>query len=235
MMKLVGVLGGMGPMATVDFFEKVVKLTPVATDQEHIPMIIYNNPQIPSRIDAILENKTSPKDELVRSAKYLEDIGAKVIVIPCNTAHLWYEDIKNAVDIEVLHIVEVVADYIQSRQKSGNSEIMLFATAATAKMNLYQSIFKTRGVELKTPTVEEQQIIADAIDMVKAGKLEDNPHLPSLKKIMNDYYKQGIGSFVAGCTEVPILFRYIEGEFAKIDPTWTLAKKIVGMAGFKND
>lgn len=234
-MKLVGVLGGMGPMATVDFFEKVVKLTPVTTDQEHIPMIIYNNPQIPSRIDAILENKTSPKDELVRSAKYLESIGAKVIVIPCNTAHLWYDDIKSAVDIEVLHIVEVAADYIEARPNLANKEIMLFATAATAKMNLYQSIFKTRGVELKKPTAAEQQIIAEAIDMVKAGRLEDNPCLPALKKIMDYYYEQGIASFVAGCTEVPILFRYLDGAFAKIDPTWTLARKIVEMAGFQND
>lgn len=90
-MLTVGILGGMGPMATVDLFAKIIECTPASVDQDHLKILIYNNPQIPSRVKAILDGTESPREELIRSAQVLEKAGANLIVMPCNTAHYWYQ------------------------------------------------------------------------------------------------------------------------------------------------
>ncbi len=227
-MLTVGILGGMGPMATVDLFAKIIECTPADVDQDHLKVLVYNNPQIPSRIKAILEGTESPREELIRSAQLLEKAGANLIAMPCNTAHYWYQDIQNAVKIKIINMIENAADIIQVQE--ANNKVMLFATAATVKTRLYQEVFFAKNICLEVPTTEEQQIIAKAIDETKAGKIDNNPYLTMIENTIAKYQQVGINSFVAGCTEIPLLFKHIKKNCNKIDPTLLLAKAVVKQA-----
>lgn len=230
-MQTIGILGGMGPMATADLFTKIIEYTPANIDQEHPKIIVYNNPQIPSRIDAIIRGTESPVDELIRSAKFLEQAGADFIAMPCNTAHYWYEEIQAAINIKLINMVENTARYITEKPVWDKNElIMLFATAATVKAGLYHKLFKDNEIKLLEPSIEEQNIISLAIEQVKAGNLDDNPFISRVQAIIDKYRGMGIKSFIAGCTEVPLLFRFITGDYCPIDPTALLAQEAVRLA-----
>ncbi|WP_371367272.1 Aspartate racemase [Sporomusa rhizae] len=227
-MLTVGILGGMGPMATVDLFAKIIECTPASVDQDHLKILIYNNPQIPSRVKAILDGTESPREELIRSAQVLEKAGASLIVMPCNTAHYWYQDIQNAVKIKIINMIENTADAINAEEVK--DKIMLFASDATVKTRLYQEVFLAKNICLQVPASQEQQIIAKAIDETKAGKIENNPYLDMIEDTIVKYQQTGINSFIAGCTEIPLLFKHIKKNCNKIDPTLLLAKAVVKQA-----
>lgn len=229
-MLTIGILGGMGPMATADLFEKIIKSTPASTDQEHLKVIIYNNPQIPSRIDAIINGTESPLKELISSAQLLEKAGADILVMPCNTAHFWYQDIQKAVNVRLVNMIENTADYVNVHKLDSNEKYMLFASAATVKTEMYQKEFSAKGLDVLTPSIGEQKIVSLAIDEAKAGRLEDNSNLKLLSEIILKYHEMGICSFIAGCTEIPLLFPYTSGNYQPIDPTKILAQTVVKQA-----
>src|SRR5690606_838617 len=113
--KLVGVLGGMGPMATADFLAKVVAATPATCDQEHVPLIAYQLPQIPDRSAAILEASDAPFVPMLNGLRRLAQAGAQLAVIPCNTAHYWYDRLAAAQPLRILHIADAVKQELQRR------------------------------------------------------------------------------------------------------------------------
>ena len=227
-MLTVGILGGMGPMATVDLFAKIVECTPAACDQEHLKIIVYNNPQIPSRIDAILHGSQSPAAELIASARFLERAGANLLAMPCNTAHYWYQDIQAAVTIKLINMIENTAKIVASQENGG--DIVLFASAGTVQTELYQKAFRANNISLLIPKPNEQQVISLAITAAKAGELEDNPYLGQLDEIMSAYQQAGANAFIGGCTEIPLLFKYSNRDCRRIDPTRLLAQEVVRQA-----
>ena len=227
---MIGILGGMGPMATVDLFVKIIKNTPASCDQEHLRIIIDNNPGIPSRITAILDGTESPLPQLIGSAKLLEASGVEFILIPCNTAHYWLEDIQKAVNVDVINMIDNVAAYIQEFGQGLSGKIMLLATAATVKAGLYQRSFRARGIDLQVPVDADQEIISLAIEETKAGFTENNAYLSQLLDIMNHNAQNGIKAYIGGCTEIPLLFPYIESNFENYDPTELLARYAVQRA-----
>ncbi len=154
--KIIGILGGMGPEATIDFFTKVVKGTKVAKDQDHLRILVDNNPKIPNRTLAIQGRGPSPLPLLVKSAKVLEKAGAHFIVIPCVTAHHFYEPLQKRVKLPVLHIVEETMKYIQSHFE-GMEKIGLLATTGTLQSGLFQKAFAESGIELILPVREVQK------------------------------------------------------------------------------
>lgn len=229
-MLTIGILGGMGPMATADLFEKIIKNTPVNKDQEHPKIIVYNNPQIPSRVDAILNGAESPLKDLIASAQLLEKAGADILAMPCNTAHFWHQDIQNAVKVRFINMIENTVEWVRTHSADNTGKLVLFATSATVQTKMYQNAFAAAGIDVLVPDHEEQSIISAAINEAKAGRLEDNPGIQLLLDIMVKYRKMGAGSFIAGCTEIPLLFRYMSGEYCLIDPTQLLAQTIVKQA-----
>lgn len=229
-MLTIGIIGGMGPMATADLFEKIIKSTPANSDQEHLKVIVYNNPQIPSRIDAIINGTESPLKELISSAQLLEKAGADVLVMPCNTAHFWYQDIQKAVNIKLINMIENTADYVNVHKSDSNEKFMLFASAATIKTEMYQKAFSAKGLIVLAPNIEEQRVVSLAIKEAKAGRLEANSNIKLLSEIILKYHKMGIYSFIAGCTEIPLLFPHTSGDYQPIDPTKILAQTVVQQA-----
>ncbi|CUH96018.1 hypothetical protein P22_2106 [Propionispora sp. 2/2-37] len=230
-MLTVGILGGMGPLATVDLFKKIVECTPAVIDQEHLKMIVYSNPQIPSRIDAIMSGAQSPEKELIQSAQFLEKAGADILVMPCNTAHFWYQAIQDSLKIKIINMIETAAEYVKNHYAAaGLGKIMLLATAATVKAKLYQTAFAAKGFILIEPQPDEQKIISGAINETKAGLLAQNSFLPAMQQLLQKYQQLGVNSFIAGCTEMPLIFDQLSGNYHEIDPTKLLAQEVVKQA-----
>lgn len=224
----IGILGGMGPMATVDLFEKVILNTKASSDQEHIHIIINNNPKIPSRMKAIMEGGGSPLPELSRSLRVLEAAGVNIIAIACNTAHYWIEELQQITSVPIINMINNTAQYLKEKG-SLTEKYLLLSTQATIKVKLYQDAFMKQNINLTLPSKDEQILIDSVINEVKAGNLTCNSYLPVLKDLLNNYKENGVVGIIGGCTEIPLLFPYLEVELEKIDPTELLAKKLVSI------
>src|SRR5256886_7999822 len=166
--KVIGVLGGMWPWATLELFEKILRLTPAQDDQDHFRIVIDNNPKIPDRSPAILGDGEDPTPALVATAKNLQQAGADFLVIPCNTAHFFYERIAAAVSIPVLHIMDEVAT--AAREAVPDVRVLgVLATEATMASGLYQRACGRGGIEGVGAAPAGQRGVDRALYGVKAG------------------------------------------------------------------
>jgi len=226
--KTIGVLGGMGPWATLDFFEKILRLTPAKTDQEHLRVIIDNNPKIPDRSPAIVGMGEDPTPALVAGARTLQQAGADVIVIPCNTAHYFYERVQNAVSIPVLHIMEEVA--ATAREEVPTARVLgILATAAAVSSGLYARACARRGIEVVNPDPSGQQVVNRAIYAVKGGQM--GPEITAgLKKIADGLVGRGAQALVLGCTELPFVLKPQDVHVPLLDSNQILARAAVRFA-----
>ncbi|NIQ06728.1 MAG: amino acid racemase [Candidatus Korarchaeota archaeon] len=213
--KTLGILGGMGPEATIDFMEKVLNFTQAKKDQDHIRMVVVSDPKTPDRTNAILRGGESPVPWLKKNSRILENAGADLIAIPCNTAHYWLEEIRNSVDIPVLDMVKETAVYLKKRNMK---KVGLLSTTATAKLRLYQK--QLDFWEVITP--KNMKEVMNAIKDVKAGRKKEAEK--KLHRLHSELLERGAESVIAGCTEIPLVFP--EGA-ALIDPTAILARKVV--------
>ena len=144
--KVIGIIGGMGPLATADLFKKIVLNTKAEKDQDHIRVLIDNNTNIPDRTGAILKGGADPIPELTKSAKVLSDMGADLLIMPCNTAHYFHKNVQDAVNIPVLHMIELTMEALKAQ---GIKKAGLLATDGTIQSGIYQNIFDKSGVVLK--------------------------------------------------------------------------------------
>ena len=226
--KTIGVLGGMGPWATLDFFEKILRLTPAKTDQEHLRVIIDNNPKIPDRSPAIAGTGEDPTPALVAGARILQQAGADVIVIPCNTAHYFYERVQNAVSIPVLHIMEEVVS--TAREEVPSARVLgILATAAAVSSGLYARACARKGIEVVNPDPAGQQVVNRAIYGVKGGQM--GPEITAgLKKIADGLVRRGAQALVLGCTELPFVLKPQDVRVPLLDSNQILARAAVRFA-----
>lgn len=146
--KVIGILGGMGPLATADLFQKITLHTAASCDQDHPRVCIDSNTNISDRTAALLHGGADPVPEMVKSAQRLESIGADLLIMPCNTAHNFYDAVASSVSIPVLHMIAITRDALKSR---GVKCAGLLATDGTVQTGIYQRTFEGSGVELLTP------------------------------------------------------------------------------------
>lgn len=230
--KIIGILGGMGPEATIDLFTKIVKGIKVKKDQEHLRILIDNNPKIPDRTKAIQKKGPSPLPKLVRSAKVLEEAGADFIVIPCVTVHHYYGALQKRARIPILHIIEETMDYIRTRLK-GIRKIGLIATTGTIQTGLFQKAFLHTGMDLilTDPEVQKKYVM-EAIygtDGIKAiGPSEGSRRL--ILDASQTMIQAGAQAIIAGCTEVPLVLKEGDLSVPVIDPILILAKASIRKA-----
>ena len=225
-MKTIGIMGGMGPMATVDLMKKIILATPAKTDQEHIPMLVDNAPQIPDRTKAILGQGESPVPAMVRSARRLEAGGADFIIIACNTAHYFLPEVAPQVKIPILSIVETaIAEVI----RRGYKKVGLLATSGTIRTGLYQKSLEAKEIMCITPSADRQHWIDDMIyDGVKANNLHYDT-VP-VEALLDDMRQAGAEAFILGCTEVPVAVAMYNLQGTFIDSTDELAKAAIKYA-----
>ena len=220
-MKTIGIIGGMGPLATIDLYEKITFNTKAEKDQDHIHIIIDSYPQIEDRTAYILYGGKNPKDKLIESAKRLENAGADALIMPCNTAHFFAKDIEKEVSIPLIHIVKSTAEAIKNKYPKAN-KIGLIATTGTLKSGVYANILKDYGYHIIELDEKLENDIMDCIYKgVKAGKTEE--YVPLFQKCVDKVTDMGADVLIAGCTEIPILVPHIKSKIPVVDATLELA------------
>lgn len=224
MQKVVGIIGGMGPLATVDLMNKIIFYTPAKKDQDHIHIIADNYSQIPDRTTAILGKGIDPTPYIIQSAQRLQKAGADFLVIACNTAHFFFESVEKSVSIPILHMPLETANYLQ---ENGFRKIGLLATDGTINTKLYQHSCHNYSIEVIEPDKEMQKKVMKGIYAIKGGNLETG--LLFLSTVANELKKTGAEAIIAGCTEVPLVLKSSQ-DICVIDPTEILAKMVVKTA-----
>ena len=199
--KTVGVIGGLGPMATVYFYDMVVRLTDAKTDQEHIDMVIANRATTPDRTDYIIgKSDKSPVDILKKDAKRLEAFGSDFLVITCNTAHFFYNEIANEVSIPVLNIIEETIKYAKEKN---HKKLGILATTGNINTKLYQNMCKKYGIDCLVLDEEKQSYIMSIIyDDIKSGK---PANMEKFNKVVSYLKENNCDGAILGCTELSIL------------------------------
>ena len=226
--KIIGILGGMGPEATIDLFYKIIKFTPAEKDQDHLRIIIDNNPKIPDRTAAILGKGKDPLPTLRETAQNLEKAGADFIIIPCNTAHYFLPLIQESVKIPILNMIEETAK--ETRGKiSPIQKVGLLASIGIYKTGIYHQHFKKFNIEVISPEEKDKEEIMKIIYAVKAGDLSEEVK-KSIILIAQKLIDKGAEAIIAGCTEIPLILKEGDVPVPIIDPTQVLAKAAIQKA-----
>jgi len=199
---MLGVIGGMGPAATADFFVKLIEETPAARDEDHVPTLVVSDPRMPGRPAAILDNGPSPLPALLEIRDKLIAAGATLLAMPCNTAHYWFEDLARDCPVPFVSIVEASCDAVAELAAPG-SAIGLVATRATLAAGIYKRQLQTRGYSAMLPSEDELAgAILPSIREVKAGKAEAAGMLlaPAVQALLD----RGAAAVILACTETPV-------------------------------
>lgn len=196
--KTIGILGGMGPAATIEFFRRLVAATPAAIDQAHLRILIDNNPHVPDRSAAIFGEGADPGPVLADMAQRLEAWGADFLTLPCNTGHAFQDAIRNAVSIPFIDMIEETVRTV-SVQRVG-----LLATTGTVRTGLYAAACARHGVELVAPEADDQELVMDVIRRVKAGGSGVSVREHAARTVER-LKENGANAVIAGCTEVSLI------------------------------
>jgi aspartate racemase len=226
--KVVGIVGGVGPLATVSLFERIVRYTEASRDQDHIRMLIDNNTSIPDRTQSILAGKDDVSPMIIRSAQMLEACGAQILAVPCNTSHFFFDTIQNSISVRILNmILETVAEV----KKRGYSKVCVLATQGTVGTNLYGNALARAGVNYVYPEAKQQKLVDSVIyEHIKGSDMRAFLIKAKLKEICSI----ACDAFILGCTELPIAFALYENHnVTLIDSLDVLAKHIITEAGYQ--
>jgi aspartate racemase len=233
MKKIIGIIGGMGPQATIDLFQKIVNLTPIKKEQEHLRIIIDNNPEIPDRTKAIFKKGKNPLPYFIKSARKLKEVGVDFIIIPCNTAHYFYNDLQKEIKIPVINMIEEVVNEIKRKFKYLPKKIGLLATSGTIKSRIYHKYFKKVGIKVITPDKFLQRKVMNLIYGkcgIKRSKMISKVVKDSFKKIIKVLIQKGVKAIIIGCTDISIVINPDEFSIPVIDSNLVLAKAAVKKA-----
>ena len=224
---IVGIIGGMGPEATVDLMRRVIAATPAQDDVDHIHMIVDNNPKIPSRIAALIEGTgESPAPELCRMAIGLENSGATFIAIPCNTAHAYLEEVRGAVQIPVLDMPRLTAAYLQAIILA-RRVVGVLASTAVVKIKLYDRVLNEVGLKAHYP--DDQAGLMAVIRGVKSGDT-GLANRNRFKQIAQDLFASGCDVLLIACTELSVLADTLDDGLPMTDAMDVLTNEIVRLA-----
>jgi aspartate racemase len=226
--KVVGVLGGMGPEATVDFMAKVIALTPAEKDQDHIHMLVDHNPTVPNRQTALLNGGEDPGPVLATMAKRLEAAGADFLVIPCNTAFAFASDVREAVDIPLISIIDVTIDAILQRDSTVR-KVGVLATNGCLQAGVYQDALQRKSLTPVLPDANELAELMQLVNGIKAGDKSETVAV-AMHKLADALLARGAEAIVAGCTEIPLVLEPSEFSVMLVSSTEALAAETVRRA-----
>ena len=230
MKKSIGILGGMGPLATADLFRKIVLLTDAARANDHIRIYIDDNASIPDRTAAILSGGADPLPAMTDSLRKLEACGADCIIMPCNTAHYFLPRLQTLTAVPFLSMLEATARACAARFPGGTAAVL--ATKGTLSAGLYQAALEQAGVPFLIPHDAEQDALMRVIyDGVKAGKGPE-AYRADMEAVAEALTARGADYFILGCTELPLATQALALEIPAVDPTEELAKGAIRFAGY---
>lgn len=200
--RVLGVLGGMGPLASAQFMVRLTQLTPATRDQDHIPTVLWSDPRVPDRTVGRLAGGGDPLPWLLRGIEGLNRAGCGAIAIPCNTAHGWFDAMRDAAAVPILHIVDAAAaELLRTGVPRGTIGVM--GTQATLAMRLYQDRLSALGWDCIVPMqAEMDRLVSPAIALVKANRVAEA--YPPLAEVVCGLAARGATAVVLGCTEIPL-------------------------------
>ncbi|MBF1300169.1 MAG: aspartate/glutamate racemase family protein [Parvimonas sp.] len=220
-----GVIGGMGPLATVKFYDKVVLNTEAHNDNEHIDLIVLNHSTMPDRTRCIIENKdTEFLNEIKKDLEILDKIGVDVVAIPCNTSHYFYDEFKNFVNLKIINMIE---ETILEIKRRGIKKVAVFGTIGTINSKVYNKYAEENGIEVKELSIEDKKTVMDIIYKIKeTNNLENKEFVEILNKYCDN---ETIG--IIACTELSLLD--ICKNINTIDALDVLVNKSIEYSGAK--
>ena len=225
--KIVGILGGMGPEATVDLMQRIIRLTPALDDMDHIRCIVDNNPKVPSRIKAIIEGDgEDPGPCMADMGRWLESWGAHFLVIACNTAHYYYDAVQNAVKIPVINLIDLVSNHVKVNFPE-HDKVGILASPAVAMTGLYAKRFKELGIEDVWPDPDYQERLLNIIKEIKKGNTGSKVR-KDYEKVCENLLHKGANIAIIACTELSALGADL--PINAIDAAQVLARQIVQVA-----
>lgn len=197
-----GVLGGMGPLATADFMSKLARNCPARCDQEHIPVLLYGDCTTPDRTASIVGHGPSPLPQLLAGIEFLNRAGASAICIPCNSAHHWHAQMAAASAAPILHIAE--ASVSQVRVRSPQAKVVgVMSTLGTHRTGIYEQALQARGFQVLSATpLQFETLVSPGIAHVKANEI-DQAHA-AFEEVARSLFDRGADVIILGCTEIPI-------------------------------
>lgn len=225
--KTLGIIGGMGPMATAYLLQLIIEMTDAKTDQEHLDVIVFNRPAVPDRTAYILDNtKPSPLPVLRDAAQKLTGLGAGVLCAPCVTSHYFYEALSGGIPVPFVHMLRETAEELR---RAGKRKTGVMATTGTVRMGLFQSALGEAGIEAQLPSPACQELVMSMIyDEIKAGK----PASPEkFQAAEEELYAQGCDSIVLGCTELSLIKKSAPLGPGYLDALEVLSKRCVQLCG----
>ena len=229
--KTIGILGGMGPEATLYCFEKIIQATPAEKDQDHLRIVIDSNPKVPDRTAAILGKGPSPVQMLVKGCINLERIGADFIIIPCVSAHYYISELREQVSLPLLSIFDTVCEDIE-RMRPPINIVGLMGTTGTIKGGLFQKRLSESGISTIVCDEAEQTRVMSAIYEIKKGNEQDSRRKARdiLVQVAEGLIRQGARAIIAGCTEIPLVLEQRYFNVPYFDVVESLAKAAVKRA-----
>ncbi len=232
--KVIGVLGGMGPEATLDCFDKIIKNTPAEKDQDHLRVLIDCNPKVPDRTAAICENGESPVPIMLDGARSLTQAGADFIIIPCVSAHFFLDDLRGQIDIPILSIFDAVTEAVD-KDNLTIRVVGLLATTGTVQGRLFQKRLEQNQIATITPVESDQEKVMSCIYNIKATQVRDRREKAKMEllEVANNLTKKGAQGIIAGCTEVPLALGPEDLQVPFFDPLLILARAAIMEAGRK--
>ena len=230
--KTIGILGGMGPEATLDCFAKIIKNTPAKKDQEHLRVIVDSNPKIPDRPAAIIGKGESPVPALIEGCRFLQLASADFIIIPCVTAHFFLEEIRREVRLPILSILDVVTETIV-REHPQMTTVGLLAISATVNSGLFQKRLAADNIQTLVPDETGQSTVMAAVaDIKKTRPTRSRAQITAdLIATAEGLVSRGARGIVAGCTEIPLTLKPEHLAVAYFDALTMLARAAIFEAG----
>lgn len=224
---VLGILGGLGPMATVYFYEMITAHTKADRDQDHIDIVINSRATTPDRTDYILgKSSDNPLRIMVEDSKRLKEYGVTLLAIPCNTAHYFYDMLTDAIDIPFLNIMDETAAYLESK---GIKKAGVLATEGTVTSRTYHRYLEAHGIECIVPDTEHQKLITSNIyDDIKMGKRAD---MEKFMRAANSLFENGAERLILGCTELSLIKKNEHLDARFVDSLEVLAKRAIEACG----
>jgi aspartate racemase len=217
----------MGPDATASFYGRLIELTPADQDQDHLHVIIDADPSVPDRTAAILGTGESPVPTLLAGVRRLVAAGSGLIAIPCNTAHVWLDDLRRAVDVPILDMIDETAAAAAAVLCPGASLVVL-ASSGLIKSQQYDRALEAHGLRARSPSNAVQEEVMRAIEQIKGGA-RDGPQ-ETLLGIARRYEGEGADGIILGCTEIPLVLEAAAVDIPVFDSLDLLARRAVSAA-----
>lgn len=230
MKKTIGMIGGMGPLATADLLRKIVLMTNASCDNEHIRVFVDDNTNIPDRTAAILRGGKDPVPDMEDSIRVLERCGADCLIMPCNTAHYFLPRLKELTPLPIISMLAVTAKACAARYPGKTAAIL--GTRGTLQTGIYADALKAENVAWVLPDEDQMDVLMDAIYGVKAGIDLETVRVP-MEALITEMQGRGANYFILGCTELPIVAQELKLDAAFVDPTAELARAAIEYCGYQ--